>query len=127
MPHALIIDDDANNLGIMTEMLAVEGVTATTVQNPTQVEGILKSLARLDIVFLDLEMPGLNGYDVLTRLRASSKAVSVPVVACTVHLNEMNNAHRMGFHSFLGKPLDADKFPEQLARILKGEHVWSLQ
>jgi CheY-like chemotaxis protein len=108
-------------------MLAVEGLTATTVQNPAQVEAVLKSLTSLDIVFLDLEMPGLNGYDVLNKLRASSKTGGVPVVACTVHLNEMNNARRMGFHSFLGKPLDGDKFPEQLARILKGEPVWSLQ
>jgi CheY-like chemotaxis protein len=127
MPHALIIDDDANNLGIMVEMLAAEGITATTVQNPLQVEGVLKTIAHLDVVFLDLEMPGLNGYDVLSRLRASSKTGGVPVVACTVHVNEMSHARAMGFHSFLGKPLDADEFPEHLARILKGEAVWSLR
>jgi CheY-like chemotaxis protein len=126
MTHALIVDDDANNLGIMVEMLAAEGVTATTVQNPMQVEAVLATLSHLDVVFLDLEMPGWNGYDVLALLRTNPQAEGVPVVACTVHLNEMNQARTVGFHSFLGKPLDADQFPEHLARILNGQAVWVL-
>jgi hypothetical protein len=43
----------------------------------------------------------------------------------SVHASEINRARDMGFHSCLGKPLNADDFPEQLARILRGERVWA--
>ena len=42
----------------------------------------------------------------------------------TVHVSEIGVARDLGFHSFLGKPLDVDKFPEQLKRILNDEPVW---
>jgi two-component system cell cycle response regulator DivK len=69
-------------------------------------------------------MPGLNGYDVLAQLRTDMLFQTVPVVAYTVHVSEINAAHEKGFDSFIGKPLDPDRFPDQLARILRGEPVW---
>lgn len=125
--HALIVDDDANNLAILGELLAAEGVTSTRVQNPRTLPAVLQTLSRLDVVFLDLEMPGLNGYQVLAQLHNHPLSQRVPVVAYTVHVSEFTHARQVGFHSFLGKPLDADRFPEQLARILRGERVWALQ
>jgi CheY-like chemotaxis protein len=124
--HALIIDDNSNNLGVLAELLALEGVTYTAVQNPTTVKDILQKIKQLDVIFLDLEMPGINGYDMLKIFKADARFGKVPVVAYTVHVSEVNVANQLGFHSFLGKPLDADRFPDQLARILRGERVWSL-
>jgi two-component system, cell cycle response regulator DivK len=69
-------------------------------------------------------MPGLNGYQVIEALKADARFASVPFVAYTVHISEIQAAHQRGFDGFLGKPLNADKFPDQLARILKGEQVW---
>jgi CheY-like chemotaxis protein len=123
-PHALIIDDDMNNLGILVEMLALEGVESTSIQDPTQVEAILEEISALDLVFLDLEMPGLNGYDILEILKAKDQVRDVPIVAYTVHVSEINAARQLGFHSFLGKPLNADTFSEQLTRLLNNQPVW---
>jgi CheY-like chemotaxis protein len=123
-PHALIIDDDMNNLGILVEMLALEGVESTSIQDPTQVEAILEEIPALDLVFLDLEMPGLNGYDILEILKAKDQVRDVPIVAYTVHVSEINAARQLGFHSFLGKPLNADTFSEQLTRLLNNQPVW---
>src|SRR5215207_10197663 len=125
-PHALIIDDNASNLGVLGELLSLEGVSFTKVQDPTKFQSVSKTLSRVDVVFLDLEMPQLDGYKVLELLRADSRYDDVPVVAYTVHVSEINVARDMGFHSFLGKPLDVDRFPDQLARILRGEPVWGI-
>jgi two-component system, cell cycle response regulator DivK len=122
--HALIIDDNKDNLGILAQLLSLEGVSHTGINNPARVKDALTQLERVDIVFLDLEMPGIDGYNVLKMLKADARFKTVPVVAYTVHVSEINTARQLGFHSFLGKPLDADRFPEQLARILRGEHVW---
>jgi CheY-like chemotaxis protein len=80
----------------------------------------------VDVVFLDLEMPDIDGYAVLEILKSDNRFDTVPIVAHTVHFGEINNAQHVGFHSFLGKPLNIDRFPDQLARILIGEHVWAL-
>jgi two-component system cell cycle response regulator DivK len=49
---------------------------------------------------------------------------SVLFIAYTVHVSEISLAHKHGFDGFIGKPLDSERFPNQLARILSGEHVW---
>jgi DNA-binding NarL/FixJ family response regulator len=49
---------------------------------------------------------------------------NAPIIAYTVHLNEIANTRQLGFDGFLGKPLDVTRFPEQLARILRGEQLW---
>src|SRR5687767_6723515 len=123
-PHALIIDDNQKNLGVMAQMLQLEGVDSTKVPNPNQLASILDQLAQVDVIFLDLEMPGLDGYAVLEQLKADPRFNAAPIVAYTVHVSEVNTAYQHGFDSFIGKPLNSDKFPEQLNRILNGESVW---
>lgn len=121
--HALLIDDDANNLAVMAEMLSDEGITVTLVSNPNTLFDAIDGLKRIDVVFLDLEMPNADGYQVLDVLK-NEVGLTAPIVACTVHLTEINQARKLGFHSFIGKPLDLDRFPQQVRRILKGDVVW---
>lgn len=124
MYHALIIDDNPNNLGVLGELLNIEGVSFTAIQHPEDLDVIFAEKLKFDVVFLDLEIPRTNGYTIFERIKTLSQFNRVPIVAYTVHVSEINVAKQMGFHSFLGKPLDADLFPEQLARILHGDPVW---
>lgn len=122
--RALIIDDNADNVGVLAEMLMLEDLEYVAIQNPRQINDIIAQDAKFDIVFLDLEMPHINGYEMLEILKGDARFENVPIVAYTVHVSEIGVAREMGFHSFLGKPLDADLFPQQLQRILNGEHIW---
>ena len=124
MGHALIIDDNNKNVEVLVRLLGMQQMSSTTVTRPAQLEVIIEEMTGVDVVFLDLEMPGANGYDILEWLKLDVRFQTVPIVAYTVHVSEIGVAHRQGFHSFLGKPLDADKFPEQLERILNGQPVW---
>ena len=121
-PHALLIDDNSQNLRVLAQLLSKQGVTSTEVINPTKLENLLPTLERVDVVFLDLEMPGLDGYSVKDILK--SHLGDTPIIAYTVHISEINVVRNLGFDGFLGKPLDQSRFPEQLARILNGEQVW---
>jgi len=122
--HALVIDDNPKNVNILAMLLSEQQVTSTLVTQTSQLPKTLDTLGTVDVVFLDLEMPGMSGFDVLHQLKADSRFDGVPVVAYTVHVSEMNVANQQGFDGFLGKPLDSEKFPDQLARILNGEPVW---
>ena len=121
--HALIIDDNAMSTEVLAQLLALEGATSTVVRDPGQLPDAISDLPHLDVVFLDLEMPSADGYTVLEYLKDSLRT-QAPIVACTAHANEVNTARQHGFHSFLGKPLDADAFPGYLRRILNDERVW---
>lgn len=122
--HALIIDDNLKNLSVLARLLSEQDVTSTQITNPRLIDQTLAVAGKIDVVFVDLEMPGLNGYDVLHKLKANDKFIGVPIVAYTVHVSEINQAHRGGFDGFVGKPLDPDRFPDQLARLLRHEQVW---
>ncbi len=123
--HALIVDDNKDNSVILAQMLTMEGVESTRVDEPTKLEELLPRLPETQVIFLDLEMPKLNGYEVFNQIRTVAHLQNVPIVAYTVHVSEINTVRNLGFHSFLAKPLDQDQFPEQLARILNGEPVWA--
>lgn len=123
--HALIIDDNSTNLDVISYLLQAEDIQATVVQNLENLEDILNTLDRIDVVFLDLEMPEADGYEILTFLTETVR-ISAPIVAYTVHVSEINTARKLGFHSFIGKPLQADRFPSQITRILNGEPVWEI-
>lgn len=127
MPHALIVDDNIKNVNVLVRLLATEQVNSTQVINPTRLETVIEGINQFDVVFLDLEMPDIDGYMVLEQLRADNRFNSTPIVAYTVHVSEIKVAHDNGFDGFIGKPIDPDRFPDQLARILNGEAVWETQ
>lgn len=121
--HALIIDDDAYNVYIMERFLDRENISYTAITDTSTLEAILRGLERIDIVLLDLEMPKRDGYEIIETLKTYVPS-DVPIVACTVHTAEINRTKKLGFSGFIAKPLDMERFSEQISRILKGEPIW---
>ena len=124
--HALIIDDDAYNVYVMERFLDKENISYTAITDLSLLEAYIKEIAEINIVLLDLEMPNKDGYEVIKILKNHLDA-HVPIVACTVHTAEINRARKIGFSSFIAKPLDMDKFSEQISSILRGEAVWEVR
>jgi len=75
---------------------------------------------------MDIRLPYEDGYGALKKIRASERFKTVPIIAVTAEasVEQMNKAKTSGFDGFLGKPLDPDRFPDQIRRILGGEPVW---
>ena len=121
---ALVIDDNRTNIQVIETLLETQHVRTIAITNPQKVATLISDIETPDIVFLDLEMPGLNGYDILKLLKENQRMIDVPVVAYSVHTGQFTDARAAGFHSFIPKPLDFKRFPGQLARILSGERVW---
>jgi two-component system cell cycle response regulator DivK len=124
-PHALIVDDNANGAEVLAGLLAEQGISNTIVLDSTRASAELRKLPKVDVIFLDLEMPKLNGFQLLPILR-QQLVEAVPIITYTVHTSEMDAARKLGFDGFLGKPLDADRFPALIKRILDGKPVWEL-
>jgi two-component system cell cycle response regulator DivK len=62
-------------------------------------------------------------------LRAHRRFKDALIVAVTadVSMENMEQARRAGFDGFIGKPIDPDRFPNQIRDILQGEEVWELE
>ena len=67
----------------------------------------------------------MDGYEVFRLLR-STLGDDVPIVACTVHMNEISRARDLGFSGFHQQTARSERFPDQVKRILRGEPVWEL-
>jgi len=126
--RALIIDDDEVSVQVLKALLENLRVTTSVIMGDghSQLADLLESAEAADIVFMDLEMPSMNGYLALNLLRTNPTFSAVPVVAYTTHTSHVNQARNAGFHSFLGKPIDGRRFGEQLGRILANEPVWDV-
>ena len=122
--HALIIENDKLSVDVLKGLLNHLQINSTSLLDSTRINEVLHHLPKVDIFFVDLQMPGYDGYKILEIIRADSVYRHTPVVAYTAHTNEMATARSKGFHSFLGKPLHSAEFAKQLESILQNEHVW---
>ena len=122
--NALIIDDNDVSIEVLQQALRSIGAEFTSLTHPENLD-MVDRLDDFDIIFVDIVMPRMDGYEVLRQLKAQVKA-DIPVVAHTVHINELGIARAEGFDSFLAKPIEMDHFQDQVERILAGEQLWEI-
>ena len=122
----LIIEDDESSANVLSSLLAMLKVECHIVYSGPNIMSVLGDVPPVDVVFIDLEMPGQSGYDLLPNIRAIPALARARLVAYTSHTSHLNTARTAGFHSFLGKPLDGRKLSDQLQRIFADEPVWEV-
>jgi len=110
----LVVDDQEATARSVAEMLREAGYGAVTfTTNPSEV-GELHRKNRYDLILLDLEMPEVNGFDVMEELRTIETDAYPPVIAMTIQPSYKLHALKAGAKDFIAKPFDLD---EALARI----------
>jgi two-component system cell cycle response regulator DivK len=124
----LVVEDNVSNFVLIARMLGYLGVHCEWKTSGYEVVEYADTLPRLDLILMDIRLPYEDGYGALNKIRASDRLKRVPIVAVTAEasLEQMDKARASGFNGFLGKPLDPDRFPEQIRRILSGEPVWEI-
>jgi two-component system cell cycle response regulator DivK len=125
----LVVEDNLNNFLLITRLLAYLGVKQCEWKaSGWQVLEFVDSLPQVDLILMDIHLPEEDGYQALAKLRAHPKFADTTIVAVTAEATESNlkRAHAAGFNGFIGKPLDPDRFPEQIKQILQGKEIWEL-
>ncbi len=112
----LLVDDEPVNLKLLSEILHVNGyhnIRSTT--DPREVE-ILCDVHNVDLIILDINMPYLNGFEVMEHLREDEKKAEIPIIILTAltDTETCNRALRDGARDFLTKPFN---HTEALSRI----------
>jgi signal transduction histidine kinase len=118
MPRVLHIEDDPRNRLLVRKLLTAEGVEV--IDAADGLEGVRLAIAqRPDLVLVDLNIPGLDGYEVTLRLRSEASLNGVPIVAITAE-GDKETSFAVGCDGFVQKPIDARNFGRQVRQYLGG-------
>jgi two-component system cell cycle response regulator DivK len=124
----LVVEDNVSNFVLIARMLGYLGIHCEWKTSGYEVVEYADTLPHLDLILMDIRLPYEDGYGALRKIRSAEHLKSIPIVAVTAEASDeqMRKARDAGFDGFLGKPLDPDRFPEQIRRILSGDRVWEL-
>ena len=111
----LVVDDDANNRDLLSRRLRRIGYTAEVAHDGQHAIRLVADQP-FDLILLDVMMPGLDGFEVLRRLRATHAATDLPIIMATAKDNSEDVVHALGLgaNDYVTKPLD---FPVVVARV----------
>jgi two-component system phosphate regulon response regulator OmpR len=110
----LVVDDDSSVREMLTRVLAGEGYLVWAAANGT-VALEIAAAAKIDLVLLDLNMPGKSGWETFERLTAENPLLAVIII--TARSNQLFTALGAGVGALLEKPLDFPKLLQTISRL----------
>ncbi len=120
-PRVLVVEDNSVNLELVTAILEEAGcevLYADTAEKCLQIA----VTERPDLILMDLQLPGMTGYEATRRLKANAATAAIPVVALTAQAmrGDAEKARAAGCDDYLTKPLRTEVFRETLGRFIPG-------
>jgi signal transduction histidine kinase len=117
----LYVEDDPSSEILVRRVLESEGFQVVTTDDGLSAIEVAKQELP-DIILMDINISGLDGYEVTTRLRTIDDLQQVPIVAVTAATlqGDRERALIAGCTGYISKPIDVDLFPEQVRSFLEG-------
>jgi CheY-like chemotaxis protein len=112
----LIVEDDSRLRSGLRELLRQHGYDVVAVGNGDQALDHLRSSRRTDLIFLDLRMPGMNGWQFRAEMRRDAAWASIPVLVGTADWNAEGEARTLGAVAFLKKPYNTRDLVDTVRR-----------
>lgn len=115
----LVVDDEGRNRRLLEDLLVTLGYTAESAADGP--EALKKLNTGFDLVLLDVIMPGMDGFEVVRRIRDDPRVSDIPIIMVTV-LNDQDTrlrAVRAGANDFIAKPIDAIEVSVRVASLIR--------
>ncbi|NWF69335.1 MAG: response regulator [Chloroflexi bacterium] len=111
----LVVDDHADNRRLISDLLSMRGYTVTTAVDGQDGLNAVQT-QQPDLIILDVDMPRMDGFEVVKRLKASEKTAQVPILMLTARIEVKDRVEglQLGAEDYLTKPFNAR---ELLARV----------
>ncbi len=121
--HILVVDDDARNLFVITAALEKEGAKVSGALNGKRAVEFLQNQT-VDMIFMDIMMPEMDGYQTIATLRNNSRFAKIPIVALTAKAltADREKALASGADDYLAKPADYDMLIRMAMSWCTGKH-----
>lgn len=117
---ALVVDD-APDIRLLADLvLSMAGFSVTAAASGSEALRKLAAGDLPDIVLLDVQMPDVDGWETLSRVRADPRTADLPVVLCTVKglPEDTLKGWSLGCDGYLGKPFDISRLVDELNGVL---------
>ena len=120
-PVVLVVDDDAATRYLITGALEHEGFSVIEAESGQEAIDAFKQ-SRPDVILMDVEMPGTDGYQACEIIRSSEGGADIPIVMVTGHddSESINRAFDIGATDFISKPINWPLIGHRLRYILRG-------
>ena len=123
MAHLIIAEDEPILAGLMKSELERAGHTLALANNGREAWDILNdpATAKVDALLLDLLMPGMNGYELLEKIRADQRFIALPclVLSNSGQITDLNRAYEVGADDVLIKAnFNPDQLISKVAQLL---------
>jgi DNA-binding response OmpR family regulator len=105
MPRVLVVDDEADAVELLQEFLSAKGYEVLTAHDGEEALRAVRE-ERPHLILLDIRMPGMNGLEVLRRVRQIDQEVGVIVVTAVSEEETGREALALGAFDYIVKPLD---------------------
>ncbi len=115
----LIADDNVDTLDVLRDLTAFEGATVLTAINAREALAVLRTWTP-DVMLLDISMPGMDGIELLTRIRREPALRRIPAVAVTGYseTRDRNRCTEAGFEAHITKPFDGETLVNLIATLV---------
>ena len=122
MPEAkvLYIEDKADNRLLVRRILMVEDITVIEAESAEQ--GIaLARTERPDLILMDINMPGKDGYTATNDIRQMHELDHIPIIALTANVMKGDKERTLdaGCDGYIPKPIDVDRFPSEVMNFIR--------
>ncbi len=123
-PKILIVDDEPLNVELLEGYLSKDYDILKAYNGNEAL--LIVGTTPLDLIILDIMMPGMNGYEVCSRIKNDEKTISIPIIIVTA-LNEREariKAIEAGADEFLNKPIDIIELTTRVRSLLKTKQYY---
>jgi twitching motility two-component system response regulator PilH len=117
--NALVVDDDKKTANYLADMLRLLGHTVTVAIGPRSALNKLSEVIP-DVLFLDINMPGVDGLEICRYLRRDPVSETLPIVVVSANEEQLHkqNAYAAGANYYIVKPAMMDELEKALELVL---------
>jgi len=118
----LVVEDNPTNLKLVCDLLRAHGYRVAESSTGEEALDALKFI-RPNLILMDVQLPGMDGLEVVRALKQDPLTRDIPVAALTAHVMKGDEvrAREAGCVGYIPKPIDTAKFPKQVAALLSGD------
>ncbi|MDI4648557.1 ATP-binding protein [Cohnella hashimotonis] len=121
--HLLLVDDDEHNVYSLRVALAAKGFGVVTASSGGEALGLLSGNATIDLVLMDIMMPGMSGLEAISRIRAMPGRKELPIIALTAKAfaEDGDECLQAGADGYMSKPVNVNELVREIGvRIREG-------
>ena len=116
----VIVDDEPQNIGVLELVFRYHNIEVHSVESGLACLELIDTITPPTLLIIDIQMPGMSGYELLDKLREHPIWGQLPMIAVTAHALEKDREKILnaGFDGYIPKPVNVMSFVDDITKIL---------